>query len=158
MSRSMAFALLATMLLALSSAVLFVPGSDADAKVTYYQQDGVVRITLDEPLPTVNWGGEILNSDGTLYWESILVAFGGEEEVFLKEAKSRILYDIPNGTYTINLYPKSGSFDDVTATMVVQNSHPDTEDGSSLVIAGLAVVLVAVIGVAAFLLIRRRKR
>lgn len=157
MRSSTASVLSVVALIALSAATLAIPGSDADAKATYYQQDGVVRMTLEGPLPPVNWGGEILNSDGTLYWDSMLVAFGGEEEVFLKEAKSRILYEIPEGTYTVCLYPNSGSYDDVTATMVVHGPQSGGDDGNVLLIAGLVIVLIAALGAAALLIIRRGK-
>ena len=152
---SSAPALTIAALVLLAVVTISLPAADAEVKATYYQQDGVVRMTFDEPLPQVYWGGEIINSDGTTYWESILVALGGEEEVFLMESGSRILYEIPDGKYTVNLYPRSGAYDDISAIMTVQNTHDEGSANGMLLVIG-AVAAIAII-LAAILIVRRSR-
>ena len=150
--------LIAVLILAsamVSPVMLSDQSSGTSAEAVYYQPDGVIKVVPETPLAEVPWGAEILRSDGTVYWSSILVSYGGESEVFLMEVQSRVLYDMPDGTYTVTLYPKSGSFEDVTATLVVHNEQPSGNNDSMIVI--LAVVLIAVVIVATFLIYRRTR-
>ena len=142
-------------LLVISPTLVAMQECDAKATAIHYRQDGVVRITLDGPLGDTHWGAEIWDSEGGLYWHSEYVADGGSEEVFLKDITTRLLYDIPSGEYIVDLYPRSGAFDEITAVMTVVDA-PSEDDGNVMLTVALAVILVAAIGCVAFLIIRRR--
>lgn len=149
--------LIAVLILAsamVSPVMLSDQSSGTSAEAVYYQPDGVIKVVPESPLAEVQWSAEILNADGSVYWSSLLVALGGEAEVFLMEVQSRVLYDMPDGTYKVILHPKSGSYEDVTASLVVHTEQPS--GSGDLTVVALAVVLIALVIAAVFLIYRRR--
>lgn len=153
--RAKLFALMVLVCAVATPAALTDQLSAQTAEAIYYQPDGVIKVVPESPLADVRYSGEILRSDGSVYWSSILVALGGESEVFLMESQSRILYDMPDGAYTVTLHPQSGSFEDVTASLTVHTEK--SSGGIDLMVVALAVLLIAAIAVAAFLIYRRQK-